>query len=167
MTCQLKLFEEFVNRSGSDGADGASALLSAFQRMDCGCEERSSSKTEQSDFGDMWVTQIEFMKLLQKLRRFPEFPVDLSTKEGQQLVKDNINECMAELFEARVLLKNAKTHRATNISEFDRSAYIEECVDVFKYFLGTLILSGVSIDEFKASFLQKTLVNTKRINDGY
>ena len=35
-------------------------------------------------FKEMWVQQIEFIKLLQEKRGFPSCPVDIKTKQGQK-----------------------------------------------------------------------------------
>lgn len=115
----------------------------------------------------MWTSQIDFMKLLQKHRNFPEFPVDLTSKPGQRLIKEVIHDCQDELAEARVHLKNSKNHRQTDVKEFDRPAYVEEMVDSYKFFLETLILSGVTYEEFCAAFDAKTHINIDRIKNGY
>ncbi len=82
-----------------------------------------------STFAEMWEQQSEFVKLLQKKRGFPETPVDLSKKDGQKFVKSLVYETMTELFEALVHLKNSKSHRATEIKEFERNEFVEELVD--------------------------------------
>lgn len=124
-------------------------------------------KTKDDMFHKMWNSQKEFMKLLVEKRGYPSFPADLTTKAGQKHVKDLINECMNELWEASYLLKNSKKHRKTEIIELDKKSYIEELVDVQKYLLGVLIESGVSIDEFFASFNDKTEINKERIKNDY
>ena len=118
-------------------------------------------------FHRMWAEQKTFMHLLQKMRNFPDFPVDLTSKDGQRLIKEIIHDCQDELGEARVLLKNSKNHRQTEVTEFDRASYVEELVDSFKFLLEILILSGVSYEEFCAAFDAKTHINTDRIKNGY
>ena len=107
------------------------------------------------------------MKLLQKKRDFPEFPVDMASKTGQRILKEISHDCMHELFESVHMLKNSKSHRKTEVKEIDRAKYIEELVDAQKFLLEILLLSGIGEDEFYAAFLEKTSVNTSRIENDY
>ena len=107
------------------------------------------------------------MFLLQEKRNFPKHPVDILSKNGQKFVKDIAHECMDELFEGIQHLRNSKSHRATNVNEFNRSEYIEELVDSFKYFCEICLLSDISAKEFCEVFLKKTSENTERILSGY
>jgi predicted house-cleaning noncanonical NTP pyrophosphatase (MazG superfamily) len=116
---------------------------------------------------DMFLQQEQFMRLLQEKRTFPDFPVDLSTKSGQKLVKEVSYECADELHEARQLLKNSKSHRATEITEFDRDDYVEELSDALHYFFEVVILSGVTQQELFESFMKKGEKNVNRIKNGY
>lgn len=116
---------------------------------------------------DMFLQQEQFMRLLQEKRTFPDFPVDLSTKSGQKLVKEVSYECADELHEARQLLKNSKSHRATEITEFDRDDYVEELSDALHYFFEVVILSGVTQQELFESFMKKGEKNANRIKNGY
>ena len=115
----------------------------------------------------MWSQQEAFMRLLQKKRSFPEFPVDMSSKAGQKFLKQLTHECMGELFEANQELKNSKGHRATDIPEMDRGAYVEELVDTMHYFFEIVIASGVTLDELFAVYMKKGEENVKRIESGY
>lgn len=115
----------------------------------------------------MFEQQETFMRLLQKKRNFPDFPVDVLSKPGQRLVKDISYECADELHEARQHLKNSKNHRATEIKTFDRDKYIEELIDAQHYLLEIVIASGITIDEFFEAYIAKGDVNTDRINNGY
>ena len=63
---------------------------------------------------EMWEQQKKFMELLQERRDFTKFPVDMTSKSGQKLLKGITHECMHELFEANQMLKNSKDHRATD-----------------------------------------------------
>ena len=82
----------------------------------------------------MFDQQKQFMELLRLEREFPEFPVDLSKKEGQQILKKIAHECMHELFEANQMLKNSKDHRITQDSAIDKDLYLEELSDALHYF---------------------------------
>lgn len=122
---------------------------------------------KQLTIADVLQTQKEFMDLLVEKRNFPQFPVDMASKPGQKLIKDIMYDCMGELFEAGVLLKNSKQHRKTEIEEFDRASYIEELCDCLKFWSEILILSGISAEEFIKTFEQKTQINNDRINGNY
>jgi hypothetical protein len=115
----------------------------------------------------MYEHQREFIDLLQKMRGHPPIPFDLSDKKSQQMLRNLAYECMGELFEANILLKNSKSHRATQITEFDRESYLEELTDVLHYFLGIVICSGVSVDELFEKFMKKGETNFTRIKTGY
>jgi len=115
----------------------------------------------------MWQQQSAFMRLLQEKRGFPQFPADLASKKGQQFLKDIRNHVMEELFEAGLHLRNAKSHRATELPEVDREAYKEELVDALHLYFELVIASGISLDELVEAYLQKGIVNFKRIDEGY
>ncbi len=107
------------------------------------------------------------MRLLIEKRNFPDFPVDIKSKEGQKFLKSITHDCMGELFEANQHLKNSKGHRVTEITDIDREAYIEELVDALHFFFEIVILSGVSLDELCESYLRKGDTNVDRIMKGY
>jgi len=116
---------------------------------------------------EMFEQQEAFMKLLQKHRGFPEFPMDLSKKASQKEIKKISFDAMGELFEAVQHLKNSKDHRATDVPELDREAYVEELVDCLHYFVEIAILSGISSEELFSAYIQKGDVNVNRIKNGY
>jgi hypothetical protein len=107
------------------------------------------------------------MVLLQEKRNFPQFPTDITSKKGQQFLKDIRNHLMEELFEAGQHLKNAKSHRATELPEVDREAYKEELVDALHLYFELVIASGVSLDELYDAYMKKGDVNFERIRTGY
>lgn len=116
---------------------------------------------------EMWDQQVKFMRLLQARRNFPEFPVDMTSKSGQKFLKGITHECMHELFEANLLLKNSKDHRATDVSDFSREDYVEELVDALHYFFEIAISSGVSMEELHVAYMKKGQININRIENGY
>lgn len=116
---------------------------------------------------EMWIQQQEFMNLLREKRGFVEFPVDTESKEGQKILKNITHECMHELFESNLILKNSKDHRATNVGGFDRESYVEELCDALHYFFEIAILSGVSIEELYSMYMKKGKINVDRIEKGY
>lgn len=107
------------------------------------------------------------MRLLQEKRNFPQYPLDLTKKSDQKFIKGITHECMHELFESNVLLKNSKDHRATEDNGLDRSAYIEEMCDALHYLIEVLILAGVSSDELFETYMKKGDTNVRRISEGY
>jgi len=107
------------------------------------------------------------MRLLHEKRGLPEFPVDLTSKSGQKVIKEAIRDCADELFEAALVCKNAKNHRATEIKDFDRAHFVEELVDATKFILEAAVFAGIAEDEFVNAFTKKTSVNEARINEGY
>jgi len=115
----------------------------------------------------MWQQQLSFMKLLQEKRGFPNFPTDITTKKGQQFLKDIRNHLMEELFEAGQHLKNSKSHRATDLPEVDREAYKEELVDALHLYFELVIASGVTLEELYDAYIAKGDVNFERIKSGY
>ena len=117
--------------------------------------------------GQMFSQQEEFISLLQEKRGHPELPLDLSHKTSQQFLKSMAYECMHELFESNMLLKNTKKHRITDLPDFDREAYKEELSDVLHYLVGIMICSGISFDEIYKMYMKKGQINIDRINGGY
>lgn len=115
----------------------------------------------------MYEQQREFNGLLRDHRNQPDFPLDLSLKESQKLLKDIASECMHELFEANHHLKNSKTHRATDLPDFDRESYKEELCDALHYFFGILVYSGITADEIFDAYMRKGKINFQRITSGY
>ena len=118
-------------------------------------------------FHSMFQQQQEFVELLRDKRSHPDFPLDLSQKENQQFLKSLSHECMHELFESNMLLKNSKKHRSTQFSDFDRESYVEELSDVLHYLIGILIYSGVTPKEMYEMYMKKGKINIDRINEGY
>ena len=110
-----------------------------------------------------------FMERLRELMpdSSPEWPVDLSEKENQQHVRDMALRGVEEMFEALQHLKNWKPHRQTEITEFDRSEFLEEIVDAFNYFLSILVLTGFSADDLMNAYRKKDEIINSRLESGY
>ncbi len=154
-------FEPFKGNCPDCGAEYMmGGGFGAHKNKECPVSERADKLTR------MWFQQETFMRLLQKKRNFPNFPVDLTSKAGQKFVKTISYECADELHEARQHLKN-KDHRATTINEIDRAEYVEELVDSLHYFFEIVIASGISLEEMFEAYMKKGETNTKRINEGY
>jgi hypothetical protein len=145
-------------------------LMDARYRQSVSKPVRSKKSADQptsDQLTTMWQQQLEFMQLLQQERDWPEFPVDLASKKGQQFLKDIRNHLMEELFEAGQHLKNAKSHRATDIPEIDREAYKEELVDALHLYFELVIASGITLEELVKAYIDKGEINVGRIETGY
>jgi hypothetical protein len=124
----------------------------------------SADKLEQ-----MFELREEFMQMLctQIDGYYPQWPVDVSKKESQVLLRDVTLKGVEEIFEALQELKNAKVHRQTDLPHFDRDAFLEENVDALNYFFTTLKLVGVSPDELHTAYVKKHQKICKRLQEGY
>lgn len=98
---------------------------------------------------------------------YPEFPLDMSKKESQQVCRDLSLKGVEEMFEALQHLKNWKPHRQTELPEIDKDEFLEEVVDAFNYFFAMLIVTGFNEDDLFDAFLVKDNVIRKRLKDGY
>lgn len=119
--------------------------------------------------GNIFELRRTFMKLLEvrKPGSYPEWPLDISAKESQQVLRETALKGIEEMFEALQHLKNWKPHRSTDIPDFDRGEFLEEVVDAFNYFLSVLELVGVSEEEFYEAYLKKDEIIRSRLESGY
>lgn len=115
----------------------------------------------------MFSQQREFMNLLKEKRNFPEFPVDLSTKQGQKFVKSISHECMHELFESVQLLSDSKDHKNSLSGDFNKEKFLEELADVTHYLIEIFILTGISPEQIYEAYMKKGEINNNRIMNGY
>lgn len=122
---------------------------------------------ERDKFLEMFEQQKQFMQLLQRMRDFVEFPVDMHSKAGQQACRDAGLSGVEEWFEALKHLRNWKKHRVTEVKDLDKGAFLEEMSDAMHYFLEVLILAGVTPEEFYEIYMRKGDTNFQRIKDGY
>lgn len=95
------------------------------------------------------------------------WPVDITTKDSQQHVRDTVLKGVEEMFESLAHLKNWKPHRNTQVSDFDHEAFLEEYVDAFNYFLSVLVMLGIGADELHQAYVRKDKIIHDRINKGY
>ena len=118
---------------------------------------------------EMFRLRRSFMESMKELKPgiYPDWPVDISEKESQQLLRDTALKGVEEMFEALGHLKNWKPHRATEITEFDRDEFLEEIVDAFNYFFSILVLTGVTSDELFNTYVKKDDIIHKRLQTGY
>lgn len=110
--------------------------------------------------------QRQFMDMLREHDKFPEYPVDLTTKNGQRLCKEVIWNCVEELAEASFTLKN-RQHKLSDDCELDREHYLEELGDAFAYLMELLMLSGFDETDLYQEFVRKNAIVRKRLEDGY
>lgn len=118
---------------------------------------------------EMFKLRDEFMCLLvEKIPDcYPPWPVDVSKKESQILLRDVTLKGVEEIFEALQELKNAKSHRQTDIPHFDREAFLEENVDALNYFFTSLKLVGITSEELFNAYAKKHEKIKSRLNNGY
>lgn len=128
---------------------------------------KEKETSEVLDLNEMWDQQEKFMQLLQEKRGLPQYPVDLSTKQGQRIVKECVQDAVGELYESLFELKNTKMHRQTNVSELDREHFLEEVIDCFHYIVECAIFAGFTAKDFYEMYLRKGDINEQRIMGGY
>lgn len=118
---------------------------------------------------EMFRLRQSFMEAMKDAKPgiYPSWPVDISEKESQQLLRDTALKGVEEMFEALGHLKNWKPHRTTEITEFDRDEFLEEIVDAFNYFFSILVLTGVTSDELFNTYVKKDGIIHKRLQTGY
>lgn len=115
---------------------------------------------------DSFDRQTKFMNLLKDNDRLPEFPIDITTKQGQRLIKECIFNLTEELFEASYTLKN-RMHRLTDDRKIDFDHYKEELGDAFAYFIEVCILSGISAEDLIGEYRRKNQIVRERLEKGY
>ena len=98
---------------------------------------------------------------------YPEWPIDLSSKQAQATCRETALKGVEEMFEALGHLKNWKPHRQTDMPEIDREEFLEEIIDAFNYFFSLIILIGVDVEEFYGAFLKKDKIIRSRLKEGY
>jgi len=118
---------------------------------------------------ELFKLRESFMKTLEKSRpgTYPEWPVNISEKKSQQVLRDTALKGIEEMFEALQHLKNWKPHRTTEIQDFNKDEFLEEVVDAFNYFLSVLVLVDVDEDDFHEAYLKKDKIIRERISNGY
>lgn len=115
---------------------------------------------------EIFTKQTEFMELLRQNDRMPEWPIDLTTKPGQRLIKETVWNLVEELAEASFTLKN-RMHRLTDARLIDEEHYREELGDAFAFFVEICILSGISPEDLHREYVRKNAVVKERLERGY
>lgn len=118
---------------------------------------------------DVFNKRESFMHLIKE--KYPdsykEWPLNISEKSSQVLLRDTALKGVEEMFEALGHLKNWKPHRDTDIPGIDRDEFLEEIVDAFNYFFSLMILMGVDVNEFYSAFNKKDNIIRNRIKSNY
>ena len=119
----------------------------------------------------MFQKRLEFIKEMKETiaGSYPDFPLDMSKKESQQVCRDLALKGVEEMFEALQHLKNWKPHRQTDLSEeiIDKDEFLEEIVDAFNYFFAMLIVTGFDQNDLFDAFLIKDNIIRDRLKNGY
>lgn len=115
---------------------------------------------------EIFKDQEEFMELLEEDDRLPPWPIDLTTKQGQRMIKEIAGELHGEIWEATYTLKN-KMHRVTDDRSFDRDHYKEEIGDALAYLIEMCIMSGITSDELYEQYKKKNKIVRERFRNGY
>lgn len=114
----------------------------------------------------IFARQREFIDLLVENDKFPEYPVDLTTKPGQRLVKEVAFNMIEELMEASFTLKN-RQHKLSEDTELDFAHFVEELGDALAYFVEILIVCGITPDQIYYEYSRKNLIVKQRLASGY
>ena len=125
------------------------------------------SNREDNSLNEIFLLQNEFMKKLRDSDILPEFPVDLTSKSGQRLLRETILNMIEEVMEASFCLRN-KVHRLTDDRSLDREHFLEEMGDTLAYFVEACILSGITADEIYDEYTSMNeldfTVNVEQLN---
>ncbi len=114
----------------------------------------------------MFARQREFMDMLVEHDKFPEYPVDLTTKPGQRFFKEVAFNMIEELMEASFTLKN-RQHKLSDDTDFDREHFIEELGDALAFFIEGLIVCGITPEQIYDEYVRKNTIVKKRLQEGY
>ena len=118
----------------------------------------------------MFEKRLTFIKMMQEMRRgsYPDFPLDMTKKESQQVCRDLALRGVEEMFEALQHLKNWKPHRLTDVNEeIDKDEFLEEIVDAFNYFFSMIIVTGLDEKDLYDAYLKKDKKIRDRLTNGY
>ena len=105
---------------------------------------------------ECFALQRGFMAMLREDGRFPDWPMDLSSKENQRKPQTFLWDTVREIAEASAALKN-RPHRVLE-EEFDRSEFLEEMGDAFAFFMEVLILAGFTEEDLVTEYKRKNAV---------
>ena len=119
----------------------------------------------------MFDMRLDFIKEMKETIKgsYPDFPLDITQKDSQQVCRDLVLKGVEEMFEALQHLKNWKPHRQTDLSSeaIDKDEFLEEIVDAFNYFFAMLIVTGFDESDLFDAFLIKHKKINDRLRNGY
>lgn len=113
-----------------------------------------------------FAKQREFMDMLVEHDKFPEYPVDLTSKPGQRFVKECAFNLIEEIMEASFTLKN-RAHKLSDDAAVDFEHFREELGDAFAYFIEICHLCGITSDELYDEYSRKNHIVKQRLLAGY
>ena len=140
--------------------------MSIDKMIEAGVELVAVEPGECDTLKDAFRRQTELMKALIAGDKLPEYPVDITSKYGQKLIKELIWSMVEEMAEASFILKN-RSHRFTDHTDVDFAHFKEELADAFSYFVEICIYSGIDHKELFAEYCRKNYIVKKRVQDGY
>jgi len=118
---------------------------------------------------EMFNLRKTFIEIMKETRpgSYPSLPLDLTTKESQQVCRDLALRGVEEMFEALQHLKNWKPHKLTENKDFEREEFLEEIVDALNYFFSLLIVVDCDHDQLFEAYKRKDRIIRKRLQSGY
>jgi NTP pyrophosphatase (non-canonical NTP hydrolase) len=140
--------------------------VSIDKMIEAGTELVPVEPGEVDTLKDAFRRQTELMQALKAGDKLPEWPIDLTSKYGQRLIKELIWAMVEEMAEASFILKN-RSHRFTDHTDVDFAHFKEELADAFSYFIEICVYAGIDHDELFKEYCRKNYVVKKRVQDGY
>ena len=119
---------------------------------------------------DMFDKRLSFIQMIKEMRpgSYPDYPLDMTKKESQQVCRDLALRGVEEMFEALQHLKNWKPHRLTVIdNDINKDEFLEEIVDALNYFFSMLIVVGFNDKDLHDAYVKKDSIIRERLKDGY
>lgn len=130
-------------------------------------DSRPHTRFMQTDtFSECFALQRGFMAMLREDGRFPDWPIDLSSKENQRSLQAFLWDTVREIAEASATLRN-RPHRVLE-EGFDRAEFLEEMCDALAFWMEALVLAGFTeedaVSEYrrKNALVRQALIEKKR-----
>lgn len=164
--CHCKMGDPIACQIHSDNEEIRQRALDYAAQVRASSELVEVKPGEVDTLKDAFRRQKELMELLIRGDKLPEYPVDITSKYGQKLIKELIWAMVEEMAEASFILKN-RSHRFTDHTDVDFAHFKEELADAFSYFMEICIYAGISHDELFAEYCRKNFIVKKRVEEGY
>jgi len=94
-----------------------------------------------------------------------QYPVNLNTLEGQQVVREVMFFMTQEIYEGAEWMKNKPWRQTTTPLEIEK--FKEEIADIFHFFIELCIVCGIEANELKELYHKKLRENYDRQKRGY